>query len=87
MGVDPVDEVGGLCVHSWVAGLGAPEHAFYHTVFLLYFLCICVCLYLYPISHTEHVKILTYYNTNNINKKRNKMLFMLERVFPGARKF
>merc|ERR1711971_158796 len=24
VGVDPVDEVGGLCVHSWVAGLGAP---------------------------------------------------------------
>ena len=45
--VDPVDEVGGLCVHSWVAGLGAPEHAFYHTVFLLYF-CVFVfaCIFI-----------------------------------------
>ena len=64
MGVDPVDEVGGLCVHSWVAGLGAPEHAFYHTVFLLYF-CVFIfarifILFVFNISHTERFKILTY---------------------------
>ena len=59
MGVDPVDEVGGLCVHSWVAGLGAPGH-----VFLLYF-CVFVfarifILFVFNISHTERFKILTY---------------------------
>ena len=29
VGVDPVNEVGSLCVHSWVARLSAPDHNFY----------------------------------------------------------
>ena len=47
VGHDPVNEVGSLCVYSWVASLSAPDHDLYHTVFLLYFshICIIFCVF------------------------------------------
>ena len=67
--VDPVNEVGSLCVHSWVASLSAPEQ-----LSVISFFCVFCVIDFYPIciKHSIYLSYCKCYKFDNHYDKKKR---------------